>query len=402
MTKRRRYRAQEFFAASESGGFSGPTNPTVTAQVVGFNVAIQDVDFRLNQLISALGVGFSFGVEDVTLLRHRVLVADPVNFTVSVEDVNLRTGNGITANGVDFNVGVESVLMRWYHKMPADGVDFTVTVSDVTLSVPTSLSIAADSVAFTFTAENVGLFRNKRIAADGIAMAVTISDVTLSEGSGGDPTPVVTGTAQKIVWTGGSASQSPQNVTVAADATGFHVFGTYYHGNTAQGLDGTAISPNGISLGGTAPDEYHEAPTDTGDQSCAWVATWWDPPTGTVALDIQFDQIPAEGPTTIGIATKGGQQVIEDFIVDNNTTNGAAGGDIDNTSGGLIILWDQHFTGSSTAPGARGGVWTSIDTQANASEAGRMETTSGTGTPISCQSQNLEYSTMAAISIPPI
>lgn len=221
-------------------------------------------------------------------------------------------------------------------------------------------------------------------------------------GGGGGPagpaTPV--GVAQKIVWTAGQANPDAQNVTIDASADGFAVFGSYYHGSTGQGLDGATLAPNGITLGGAAPDFFQEALTDTGDQSMTYVAVWFNPPTGTVSLDIAQDQIPAEGPICIGHAWSGGAGSVNHHIVDNNTTNGSAGGTINTAADALVLVLDQHFHAGGTAPTLQSG-WSDLSggTQSNASEAGRLRYIVATGSTVTVTAQDLNYSTIAAISI---
>lgn len=200
----------------------------------------------------------------------------------------------------------------------------------------------------------------------------------------------VTGTPVEITWASG-ASPASQNITIPADATAVYVFWSYYATSDNSGV-------SSITLAGSAPSQSFEYST-AGVRVSTGVAAWYNPTTGAgKALAVAWDNAPEEGATTAVV-----------FVKDGDTTawrdaDGIAGGDADpvtvtltTVSGDLVIKHDQ--TAGATAPSNTSG-WTSILTGDNNAEAFRTATISASSTTQVCDSEDENFSTIVAISIP--
>ena len=206
----------------------------------------------------------------------------------------------------------------------------------------------------------------------------------------------VTGTPAAIAWQTATANPTPQNVTVAADATAFYMFWSYYANASGHGLASA-------TLGGVAADDTFEVP-GTSSLTATGVAVWYNPSTGTKSLDVSWDQAPVEGPTTTVICTKGGDTTAwRDADGDANTEANAVSVTLTTVAGDLVIKHDQLWNNDtfSTVPSLSAG-WTNGVTfgQSPYVESARLSYIAATGATQVCDSENESYSTVVAISIP--
>lgn len=202
----------------------------------------------------------------------------------------------------------------------------------------------------------------------------------------------LTGTPVAITWAAG-ANPAGQSVTIPSDANLVAMGWAFYDGNAGSGL----LS---ATLNGAAPDQVSEAVTiNTGglEEVAGGVAVWFNPATGSQTLDPAWDGNPTEGPTTIVAFVKGADTSALRDIDSANTTAGTANSvTLTTVSGDLVLKWDQ----GQTAPGTSAG-WNSEQTAANNTENMKLSSISASGATQACDSENENFSTIAAISIAP-
>lgn len=201
----------------------------------------------------------------------------------------------------------------------------------------------------------------------------------------------LTGTPTAIVWASG-ATPAAQNVTIPADATAVYLFGDYY--SDGAGTLATA------TLAGAGSDQLFEV-AQNANGSTTWVAAFYNPPTGSQALQVTFDDSPTEGPISIVAYVTGGDTTAwrdADGAV-NTSVAGTTTLSVTLTTvaGDLVIKLDGKFGG--TPPTTSAG-WTSAQTQTNNSHSSRLSTISATGTTQVAASEDEDYSALVAISIP--
>lgn len=200
----------------------------------------------------------------------------------------------------------------------------------------------------------------------------------------------VTGTPVAITWAGGD-NPAGQSVTVPADATACYLLWTYFDGGTGNGLQSA-------TLAGNAPDEVFEVPGGAAT-SAAGVAVWYDPPTGSQTLDVDWDATPSEGPTSSFVCTKGGNTTAaRDIDGAAGTSTGAVSVTLTTQAGDLVLKHDMKF--DTPAPSNTGG-WTSLLTGSNNTEFFRLASIVAAGATQVCPSEDEDFSTIVAIAIPP-
>lgn len=201
-------------------------------------------------------------------------------------------------------------------------------------------------------------------------------------------------TPGEAVVPGGAQNPAAVNITIPADCTCVVLFWTTL--NYSSGLGGIAS----VTLDGNAPTDAYELNHAPTYKVATGIAAWYSPATGTKALDIAWDQLPEEGPTC-GVAyikdgafsvAASGLQHTENADACSTTLNGIA-------SGHLVLKYDQKF--GTTAPSLSSS-WTNILTTTNGvNQAARLSYISATGTSQVCDSENEDFSTIAAIAFAP-
>jgi hypothetical protein len=201
----------------------------------------------------------------------------------------------------------------------------------------------------------------------------------------------LTGTPTAIVWAAG-ATPASQNITIPGDATAVYLFGDYY--SDGSGTLATA------TLAGAGSNQLFEVAQNT-NGSTVWVAAFYNPPTGSQALAVTFDDAPTEGPISIVAYVTGGDTTAwrdADGAVNTSALGTTAlSVTLTTVAGDLVIKLDSKFGG--TAPGTTGG-WTSVQTQTNNSHSARLSTISAAGVTQVADAEDEDYSALVAISIP--
>lgn len=200
----------------------------------------------------------------------------------------------------------------------------------------------------------------------------------------------LTGTPTAVAWASG-ADPAGQSITIPSDATAVYMFWSYWNATNGRGL----LS---ATLNGNNPNQTFETPTANGEEAATGVAAWYNPATGSQTLDVAWDASPTEGSTTIVAYVKGGDtSAWRDADAANNGGTTATSVTLTTVSDDLVIKHDQKFGG--TLPGTSAG-WTSAQTQTNNSESARLSHISATGATQVCDSENEDFSSLVAISIP--
>lgn len=204
---------------------------------------------------------------------------------------------------------------------------------------------------------------------------------------------VLTGTPVAVVWASG-ADPAGQSITIPADATAVYMFWTY------DGLDANGHGLSSVTLNSAAPDETFEITTLTSYYVATGVAAWYNPSTGSQTLDVAWDAAPAEGPTTIVAFVKDGNTTgWRDAQADHKIGTTACTTTVTTVSGDLVIKLDQRYDTLNNPPSLSSG-WTNGQTTDNNSEHSRLSYISASSTTQVCNSENEDYSSVVAISIP--
>lgn len=200
---------------------------------------------------------------------------------------------------------------------------------------------------------------------------------------------VLTGTPVAVTWAAG-ANPAGQSITIPADATAAYMFWSFY-----TSADGNGLS--NVTLAGNAPAQTFETPTAATDQTGTGVAAWYNPPTGSQTLDPAWDAAPEEGATCIVVFTKDGDtSAWRDADADNQDSTTACSVTLTTVSGDLVLKFDQRF---GTVPSLTSG-WTNGQTTTNNGEGARLSYISAAGTTQVCASEDDNYSSVCAVSIP--
>lgn len=202
---------------------------------------------------------------------------------------------------------------------------------------------------------------------------------------------VLTGTPVAVTWAAG-ANPAGQSITIPSDATAVYMFWSFY-----TSADGNGLAS--VTLAGNAPAQTFEIPTAAVDQTGTGVAAWYNPATGSQTLDPAWDAAPEEGATCIVVFVKDGDTTAwRDADADNQDSTTACTVTLTTVSGDLVLKFDQRFSG--TTPPSLSSGWTNGQTHNNNSESARLSYISATGTTQVCDSEDDNYSSVCAISIP--
>lgn len=207
---------------------------------------------------------------------------------------------------------------------------------------------------------------------------------------------VLTGTPVAVAW-GTSQDPTGQSITIPADATAVYMFWAY------DGVDADGHGLASATLNGSAPSQSHELPTAVNYYVATGVCAWYNPATGSRTLDVSWDIAPVEGPTCIVVFTKDGSTTAwRDAVSDHDLSSTAVTATVTTVVGDLVLKFDQRYDTGGNPPSLSAGGWASGQTQtAQASENCRLSYISATGTTQVCASEDEEYSSIVAISIPP-
>jgi hypothetical protein len=204
----------------------------------------------------------------------------------------------------------------------------------------------------------------------------------------------LTGTPVAVVWAAG-ANPASQNITIPSDATAVYMFWAY------DGIDADGHGLASATLNGASPNQVFEVPTGVGYFPATGVAAWYNPATGSQALDPAWDIAPVEGPVCIVVFVKGGDTSSwRDADGDSQTGSTANSVTITTVAGDLCIKLDQRYDSAENPPLTAGTGWTSAQTTGNVDEGARLAYISAAGTTQACPSEDESYSSIVAISIP--
>lgn len=203
----------------------------------------------------------------------------------------------------------------------------------------------------------------------------------------------LTGTPVAIVWAAG-ANPAGQSITIPSDATAVYMFWAF------DGVDANGHGLASATLGGVSPSQTYEIPTAAGFYPATGVAAWYNPSTGSQTLDPEWDIAPVEGPVTIVAFVKGGDTTAwRDADADQDISSNAVSVTLTTVAGDLVLKLDQRFDANENPPVLSSG-WTNGQTTGNVDEGARLSYISATGTTQVCASENEDYSSIVAISIP--
>lgn len=203
----------------------------------------------------------------------------------------------------------------------------------------------------------------------------------------------LTGTPVQVTWAAG-ANPASQNVTIPSDATAVYMFWAY------DGIDATGHGLASATLNGVSPSQVFELPTLAGFYTGTGVAAWYNPPTGSQAIDPAWDAAPVEGPVCIVAFVKGGDTTSwRDADADQDLSSNAVTVTLTTVAGDLVLKFDQRYDTAENPPALSAG-WTNGATGGNVDEGCRLSYISASGTTQVCNSEDDNYSSVLAISIP--
>jgi hypothetical protein len=206
---------------------------------------------------------------------------------------------------------------------------------------------------------------------------------------------VLTGTPTAVVWASG-INPASQNITIPADATAVYMFWAF------DGVDANGHGLASATLNSASPNQTFELPTQAGFYPGTGVAAWYNPSTGSQALDVAWDIAPVEGPVCIVAYVKDGDTSSwRDADADQDIDSNAVTVTLTTVAGDLVLKFDQRFDGSENPPSTAGSGWTSAQTTGNVDEGARLAYISASGTTQACPSEDESYSSICAISIGP-
>lgn len=201
----------------------------------------------------------------------------------------------------------------------------------------------------------------------------------------------VVGTPVAITWAAG-ANPASQNVTPPAGCNAVVMLWSYLQGTVGAGLLSS-------TLNSVAPDQVFELPDAGSNTQATGVAVWYDPPTGSaIALDVEWDVNPTEGPLT-GVVFVQDADTAGYRDADAVCTGGPTQQSITLTtvSGDLVIVLDQRYL--TPEPSTEAG-YTSILTMSNNSQFGRVRTIVASGATQTAATQDTNYSSVVGVVIP--
>lgn len=202
---------------------------------------------------------------------------------------------------------------------------------------------------------------------------------------------VLTGTPTAITWASG-INPIAQDINIPADATAVYMFWAYWASSLGAGL-------SSVTLAGNSPSQSYELGVATG-KSATGVAAWYSPSTGTQSLDLAWDAAPEEGPVCIVAYVKDGNtSAWRDADADHNELANAVSVTLTTILGDLVIKFDMKYDAISTPSLSAG--WTNGQTmELVPSEGCRLSYITATGVTQVCDSEDENYSSVCAISIP--
>lgn len=200
---------------------------------------------------------------------------------------------------------------------------------------------------------------------------------------------ILTGTPTVITWAAG-ATPASQNITIPSDATAVYMFWGFYDSTAGNGLASA-------TLNGASPSQVYEIPSNTGDQSATGVAVWYSPATGSRALNVVWDSAPILGPGTIVAYVKDGSTSSwRDADAAQASGSTAVSVTLTTVAGDLVLKFDSEL---NNPPSLSSG-WTDGGTQTNNVRGFALSSISATGATQVCDSEDENYSSLVAISIP--
>ena len=199
----------------------------------------------------------------------------------------------------------------------------------------------------------------------------------------------LTGTPTVVTWAAG-ADPTGQSITIPSDATAVYMFWSYWNATVGGGL----LS---VTLNSASPAQTFEN-TTTANLTATGVAAWYNPSTGSQTLDVAWDLSPTEGATCIVAYVKGGDTTAwTDADADHNDSTNAVTVTLTTVVDDLVLKYDQKA--GATAPSTSAS-WSSAQTTTNNGESARLSYISAAGTTQVCDSEDEDYSSVVAISIP--
>ncbi len=215
-----------------------------------------------------------------------------------------------------------------------------------------------------------------------------------SSGGGGGFSSAAIIQSTNLIFTPATSASGTVNIT--SNATGFYWTGTFYH--STPGLQVTALT-----LNGAAPSQLFQVSTAAGDQTCTYGAAWYNPPTGAQTVAITYPQVPIEGPTNIFTMTNNGNTSAWRSAVGANETDTDPCSTTSPTAvNDIIIVHDQRFnSGGGTPPTTTAPGFISYETNSDNNEGARASWIQATSATQAIVAQDVRYSTLLAISIPP-
>lgn len=201
----------------------------------------------------------------------------------------------------------------------------------------------------------------------------------------------LTGTPVVVTWASG-ATPAAQNVTIPGDCTAVYVFTGWW-----TSANGSTIT--GLTLNGANADQTIELATvnSGGEKTGGGWRVFYNPATGSRALQITFSAAPEFGPTTQVVFVLGGDTTAwRDADAAAGISDDPASVTIDTAVGDLVLKGEANlFAGTTLQSG-----FTSAQTQSNNSADSRTSYLTAAGTSQMCEVVDPSYGLVAAISIP--
>ena len=187
------------------------------------------------------------------------------------------------------------------------------------------------------------------------------------------------------------ADPAAQNITVPTDCTAVYVFWTFWANGT--------FALSSITLDGQAPNQSVSGSTSAGGLTARGCAAFYNPATGTRALDLAFGTAPAEGPLCVVVFVKDGDTTAwRDADTASGLGETALSLTLDTQPGDLVLKFDEKY--GTTTPSLTSG-WSNVATQTiGDTESGRLSAISAADTSQVVTAEDEYYSALVAISIP--
>lgn len=189
-------------------------------------------------------------------------------------------------------------------------------------------------------------------------------------------------------------SQTPasQDITIPSDATAVYVFLAGW--TTTDGNDLTTFTLNSASA------SQSDRRAVSGNMSAIAWGAWYSPATGRRALAIGWSAAaPSEGPAAIAVYVKGGNVTAARDTDLQQVSTQQTSFSLTTEADDLVIAYDQKY--GATPPSLSSG-WTNIVTNAVNSHAARARYIVATGASQTVNGEDEDYSSLAAVAIPPL